>query len=171
MQRYLLVLDIGLPVMDEELDRGPISYLAARQVQEPIEVVVMALGSSPRLPAMDLLLGGAVSIIGLTKFPFAPPPDQEVNAAAEHRMNLAVRHLQATGCQASGIISDEDLMDAVLFETRSHSYDAMILATSRQADPWLRRVLHRNPIHRLRHRWGKRLIVFPLGLAGDSSGG
>jgi hypothetical protein len=40
-------------------------------------------------------------------------------------------HLQATGCQASGIISDEDLMDAVRAEIRSHSYDAMILATSR----------------------------------------
>lgn len=41
MQRYLLVLDIELPVMDEELDRGLVSYLAARQDQEPIEVVVM----------------------------------------------------------------------------------------------------------------------------------
>ena len=165
MQRYLFVLDVDLPVMDEELERGPISYLGARQEQEPIEVAVLALGSSPRLPAMDLLLGGAVSATSLTKFPFAPPPDQEVSAAAEHRMNLAVQHLQATCCRASGIISDEDLMDAVRAETRSHSYDAMILATSRQPDLWLRRVLHRDPIHRLRRRWGKRLTVFPLGLA------
>lgn len=116
---------------------------------------MLALGSSPRLPAMDLLLAGAVSATGLTKFPFAPPPDQEVNAAAEHRMNLAVQHLQATGCQASSIISDEDLTDAVRAETRSHRYDAMILATSRQPDPWLRRVLHRDPIQRPRYHWGK----------------
>jgi hypothetical protein len=119
---------------------------------------------------MDLLLGGAVSIIGPVKFPFARSPDQEVNAAAEHRMNLAVQHLQAAGCQASGIIRDEDLMDAVRAETRSHSYDGMILATSRPADPWLRRVLHRDPIHQLRHRWGRRLAVFPLGLTRDSAG-
>jgi hypothetical protein len=166
MQLYLLALDIDLPVTDEELDQGPISYLAARQEQEPIEVVVMALGSSPRLPAMDLLLGGAVSMVAPVKFPFAPPPDQEVNAAAEHRMKLAVQHLQATGCQASGIVSDEDLMEAIRAETRGHSYDAMILATSRQPAPWQRRALHRDPIHRLRRGWGNRLIVFPLGPAG-----
>jgi hypothetical protein len=32
-------------------------------------------------------------------------------------MDLAVQHLQTTGCQASGLISDEDLVKAVHSET------------------------------------------------------
>jgi hypothetical protein len=74
MRRHLLVIDIDLPVTDEALDRGPISFLAARQEQEPSEVVVMSLARSPRLPTIELLLGGAVSVAAVTptKFPVAP---------------------------------------------------------------------------------------------------
>jgi len=39
-----------------------------------------------------------------------------------------VRHPTAIGCQASGLIGDEDLVKAVDAETRSHDYDEVILA-------------------------------------------
>ena len=78
-------------------------------------------------------------------------------------MNLAVRHLRVIGCQASGLISENDLVKVVRAETRGHDYDEVILATGRQPGTWLARVLHWDPIHRLRSRWGQRLIVFPLG--------
>ena len=42
-------------------------------------------------------------------------------------MNLAVRRLRTAGRQASGLISDKELVD---------------------------------PIHRLRRRWGQRLVIF-----------
>jgi hypothetical protein len=164
MQRYLLVLDIDRPVTDEQLDGGPVRYLAARQEREPTEVVVLSLARPPRLPTADLLLGGAVSNLAVApvKFPFAPQPVHDVNAAAEHRMRWAVQRLTAVGCQASGIISDEDLLTAVCFEARSHDYDQLIVATSSQPGSWLARLLHRDPIHRLHWRWRRRLIVFPL---------
>jgi hypothetical protein len=134
MQRYLLVLDIGRPVTDEELDGGPVSYLAARQEREPGEVTVLSLARSPQLPMAELLLGGAASNLAVApvKFPFAPQPHHDVSAAAEHRMHWAVQQLTAVGCQASGIISDEDLVTAVGFEARSHDYDQLIVATSSQ---------------------------------------
>src|SRR5258708_40343930 len=111
VRRYLLVLDMDLLAVDEELDLEPINHLVARQEQEPCEVVVMSLARSrqARLPAMELLLGAPVR-----KFPLAPRPDHDIGTAAEHRMNLAVRHLKPIGCQASGLLSDEhDLVKAV----------------------------------------------------------
>ena len=62
MPRYLLVLDTGLPIRDEELYLGPISHLAARHGKEPTEVVVLSLASSPRGSTMELLLGAGISI-------------------------------------------------------------------------------------------------------------
>jgi len=50
-------------------------------------------------------------------------------------MHRAVQHLRGIGCQASGIISDGDLLEAVRAETRAHDYDQVILATSRQGAP------------------------------------
>jgi hypothetical protein len=161
VRRYLLVLDMDLLAVDEELDLEPISYLVTRQEQEPCEVVVMSLVRSrqAQLPAMELLLGARAG-----KFPVAPQPDHDIDAAAEHRMNLAIRHLTTIGCQASGLLSDEnDLVKAVLSETRRHDYDEVILATGRQGGSPLARGLHLDPIHRLRRRWRQRLIVFPLG--------
>jgi hypothetical protein len=161
MRRYLLVLDMDLLAVDEELDLEPINHLVARQEQEPCEVVVMSLVRSRqvRLPAMELLLGARVG-----KFPVAPQPDHDINAAAEHRMNLAIRYLKTIGCQASGLLSDEgDLVKAVYSETRRHNYDEVILATGRQGGSWLARALRRDPVHRLRRRLGARLIVFPPG--------
>jgi hypothetical protein len=108
-----------------------------------------------KLPSMELLLGAQVG-----KFPVAPQPDHDVSAAAEHRMNLAVRHLKAIGCQASGVISDEELVAAVRSETRGHHYDEVIVATSGRAGSRLARTLHLDPLHRLRWRWGKRLVLF-----------
>jgi hypothetical protein len=168
MQRYLLVLDIDQPVTDEELDRGPVSYLAARQDQQPADVVVLSLASAPKLPAMDLILGAATSaaIAAPVVFPRAPQPDHDVSATAEHRMNRTVQHLKATGGQASGIISDEDLLRAVRAETSIHHYDQVVLATSRQYGSWLARLLHTDPVHRLRWHWRKPLVVFPLGHPG-----
>jgi hypothetical protein len=157
VRRCLLVLDMDLLAFDEELDLEPISYLAASQSREPCDVVVLSLVSTrqQKLPAMELLLGAQIG-----KFPVAPRPDHDVGSDAEHRMKLAVRHLRTIGCQASGLISDEDLLHAVRSESRAHDYDEVILATGRQDVPKLARALHLDPMHRLRRRWGQRLTVF-----------
>ena len=82
-------------------------------------------------------------------------------AAAAH---AAVRHLKTVGCEASGLISDEeDLLKAVRSETRNHDYAAVLLVTTRQRGSWLARGLHLDPVHRLRRLLGRRLVVFPLG--------
>ena len=78
-------------------------------------------------------------------------------------MDLAVRHLQTIGCQASGLISDQDLVKAVRAETRGHDYDEVILATGRQKGPGLARLVGRDPVQQLRRKWGQRLIVFSAG--------
>ncbi len=160
MRRCLLVLDMDLLAVDEQLDLEPINYLMARQEQEQCEVVVLSLADTrqARLPGMELVLGAWVG-----KFPVAPRPDHDISAAADHRMNLAVRHLQTIGCQASGFIGDEGLLRAVRSETRGHEYDEVILATGRERGSRLARALHLDPVHRLRRRWGRRLTVFPLG--------
>ena len=161
MRRYLLVLDMDLLAVDEQLGLEPISHLLARQEEDPREVVVLSLADyrQARLPALELLLGTSSNI---TKFPVAPQPDHDIGAAAEHRMNLAMRHLRLIGCRASGFISDDDLVTAVRTETRVRHYDQVILATGRQRGTWLARALRRDPAHRLRPRLGQRLIVFPL---------
>jgi hypothetical protein len=158
--RCLLVLDMDLLAMDEEHDLEPINYLVGRREQESCEVVVLSLtaASHRKLPALELLLGARAG-----KFPVAPKPDHDLSAAAEHRMELAVRHLKAIGCQASGLISDEDLLKAVRFETAHHDYDEVILATGRQERSGLARLMGWDPVHRLRRKWGERLIVFPEG--------
>jgi hypothetical protein len=160
--RHLLVLDMDLLAVDEKLGLEPINYLLARQEQGPCEVVVLSLACTrqARLPAWELLLGTSSNV---TKFPVAPRPDHDIGAAAEHRMNLAVRHLRMIGCRASGIISDEDLVKAVRSETRVRDYDQVILATGGRPGTWMARVLRRDPAHRLRLRHRQRLIVFPLG--------
>ena len=53
-------------------------------------------------------------------------------------MNRAVRRLKTIGCQASGLISDEELVKAVRAETRRHNYDEVILATAGKAAPGCR---------------------------------
>jgi hypothetical protein len=157
VRRYLLVLDMDLLALDEELNLEPISYLVARQEEQPCEVTVLSLADTrqAKLPAMELLLGAQVG-----KFPVAPEPDHDVSAAAEHRMNLAVRHLKAIGCQATGMISDQELVKAVRSETRGHDYDEVIVATGGQSGSKLAQVLHLDPLHQLRWRWGKRLVLF-----------
>ncbi len=157
-KRYLLVLDRDLLAADKQLDLEPINYLVARQEQEPCEVVVLSLVSTrqARMPSMELLLGARRGV-----FPRAPRPDYDVSAAAEHRMDRAVQHLQTIGCQASGLISDEDLVKAVHAETRAHQYDKVILATGREGSRWLAPRL--DPVHQLRRRLGQRLITFPPG--------
>jgi hypothetical protein len=75
-------------------------------------------------------------------------------------MNLAVRHLQTLGCRASGLISDQALVKAVRSETAGHDYDEVILATGRQGRPRLARITGRDPVQRLRRKWGRRLTVF-----------
>ncbi|HCU91988.1 MAG TPA: hypothetical protein DHU96_04345 [Actinobacteria bacterium] len=161
MRRYLLVLDMDLLAADEQLGLEPISYLLARQQEQPSEVVVLSLADhrQARLPALELLLAVGASF---TKFPVASQPDHDTGAAAEHRMHLAVRHLRVIGCHASGFISDDDLVTAVRTETRVHHYDQVILAAGRQRGTWLARALRRDPARRLRPRLGRRLIVFPL---------
>jgi hypothetical protein len=160
MRRYLLVLDMDLLAMDEEHDLEPINYLVAKQEHEPCEVVVLSLvdTSQTKLPAMELVLGARIA-----KFPVAPKPDHDIGAAAEHRMNLAVRHLKTIGCQASGVISDQDLVKAVRAETAIHDYDEVILATGRQPGSGLARLVGQDPVRQLRRKWGERLIVFPEG--------
>jgi hypothetical protein len=163
MRRYLLVLDMDLLALDEELDLQPINYLVERQEQEQSEVVVLSLVATrqAKLSLLELALGAAISLNlpAPVKYPVAPRPGHDINAAAEHRMNLAVRHLTAIGYQASGLISDEELVKAVRAETRIHDYDEVILATGRQGDSWLTRTLHVGPVHQLRRRWRQRMIV------------
>jgi hypothetical protein len=159
MQKYLLVLDMDLLAVDEKFDLEPINYLAAQQEQEPCEVVVLSLvdTSQTKLPAMELVLGARAG-----KFPVAPRPGHDISAAAEHRMNLAVRHLTVIGCQASGLISDQDLVKAVRHETRAHDYDKVILAMGKLDGSGLAGVLRLDPVHQLRRQWSDRLIVFSL---------
>jgi len=166
MRRYLLVLDMDLLALDEELDLEPINYLVAQQgkEQERGEVVVLSLVATrqAKLSPLELVLGAATGH-GPAKFPTAPQPGHDITAAAEHRMNRAVRHVKTIGYQASGIISDEDLVKAVDAETRRHDYDEVILATGKQGGTRLAHSLHRDPIHQLRRRWGQRLTVFTSG--------
>jgi hypothetical protein len=171
MPRYLLVLDMDLLALDKELDLEPINYLVARQEQQPCEVTVLSLVNTRQghLSAGELLLGGVLSH-NPTKFPVTPKPGHEVNAAAGHRMQVAVWQLKAIGCQASGIVSDEDLVKAVRAEARGHEYDEVILATGRQGGTRLARVLGRDPVHQLRRRWGRRLIVFAPGSGATPAG-
>ena len=75
-------------------------------------------------------------------------------------MNLAVGHLRTVGCQASGLISDQELVKAVGAETRRYDYDEVILATGRQGGTRLARGLRLDPVHQLRRRWGQRLVIF-----------
>jgi hypothetical protein len=155
MRRYLLVLDMDLLAMDEQHGLEPISYLVAKQEREPCEVVVLSLVTNqPKVP-VELLAGA-----GIPKHPsLSVPPDSA--ADAEHRMNLAVRHLKAIGCQASGIISPEDMVTAVEAETHAHDYDEVILATGRRPSSWPARAMGRDPVQRLQRTWGDRLIMFP----------
>jgi hypothetical protein len=165
MRRYLLVLDMNLLAMDKEHDLEPINYLVAKQEQEPCQVMVLSLvdTSQTKLPAAELLLGAQVG-----KFPVAPKPDHNISAAAEHRMNLAVRHLQTIGCQASGVISDQDLVKAVRSEAASHDYDEVILATGRHGGSRVAHIMSRDPIQQLRRKWGQQLIVFSDGRRQES---
>ena len=160
VRRYLLVLDMDLLAVDEEFDLEPLNYFVAQQEREPCAVEVMSLVNNgpAKLPAMELLLGARVG-----KFPVAPRPDHDISAAAEHRMNLAVRHLRAIGCQADGIISDEDdLVKAVSAETSATTTPAWCWrwAAARVAAG---AGMHLDPVHRLLRRLGPRLVVFPLG--------
>jgi hypothetical protein len=167
MRRYLLVLDTDRLALDEELDLEPINYLVEQQAHEPCEVMVLSLVDTGQSdgPSLELLLGGATShdIYTPAEFPAAPRPDHDVNAAAERRMNLTMRHLRAIGCQVSGLISDEDPVKAVDAETRNHDYDEVILAASGHDGSWLARTLHLDPIHHLQRRWGNQLTVFTTG--------
>ena len=167
MRRYLLVLDMDLLALDEELDLGPIDYLVARQEREQSEIVVLSLVATrqAKLSPLELLLGAATSQAthAPAKYPSAPRPGHDITAAAQHRMNLAVGRLRTAGCQASGLISDEELVKAVRAETRRHDYDEVILATGGQGGTRLARGLRLDPVHQLRRRWGQRLVIFAAG--------
>ena len=109
MARYLLVLDMDLLALDEQLDLELINYFVARQQREPCEG-----GAVPgRRCGRGDCRHGTPPWRQVGKFPVAPTPDHDVSSAAEHRMNLAVRHLKAIHCRASGVISDEELVKAV----------------------------------------------------------
>lgn len=161
MRRFLLVLDMDLLALDEELDMEPVNYLVAQQERQPCEVVVLSLVATrqAKLSPLELVLGAATGQ-AQAKFPVGAQPGHDLSAAAEHRKNLAVRHLKTIGCQATGIISDQDLVKAVRAETRAHHYDQVILATGRQGGTRLSRGLHLDPVHQLQRRWGQRLVVF-----------
>ena len=108
MRRYLLVLDMDLLALDEELGQQAINYLLARQeqAQGPAEVVVLSLAANRqvKLSPLELLLGAATAHgqSAPAKYPTAPQPGHNVSAAAEQRMNRAVRQLKTIGYQASG---------------------------------------------------------------------
>jgi hypothetical protein len=166
MRRYLLVLDMDLLARNEELDLEPVNYLVARQQQEPGEVVVLFVVASRqvKLSPLELLLGAATAHgqSAPAKYPTGPQPGHHVNAAAEHRTNLAVRQLKTVGYQASGLMSDQELVKAVGAETRRHHYDEVIMTAGRQGGSWLARSLHLDPVHQLRRKV-PRLVIFPPG--------
>ena len=137
VRRYLLVLDMDLLAVDEQCDPGPIGYLAGRHEHEPCEVVVLSWPGPATPAATEMLI-----FAGLGRMPLAPPPDPAVSAAAEHRMDLAMHYLEVIGCEASGIVSDEDPVKAVRSETRARAYDAVILATGSLGGSWLAHLLH-----------------------------
>ena len=167
MRRCLLVLDMDLLGLGEEPGLEPVSYLAGRPEQERGEVVVLSVAASRqvKLSPLELLLGAATAHgqSAPAKYPTGPQPGHDVTAAAEHRMNLVVRHLKAVGYRASGLISDEELVKAVRAETRAHHYDEVILAARRQGGSWLGRSLHLDPVHQLQQRWGQHLVIFAAG--------
>jgi hypothetical protein len=169
MRRYLLVLDMDLLALDAELDLQPINHLVTQQEQQPCEVVVLSLVATGqvKLSPLELALGAATGHAqqAPAKYPVAPQPAHDINAAAEHRMRRAVRHLKTIGCEASGLISDQDLVKAVAAEIRRNSYDEVILATGRQEGTRLARGPRLDPVHQLRRRWGQRLTVFASGPA------
>jgi hypothetical protein len=126
-----------------------------------LRVIVLSLAEQARLSSLELVLGAAASgTFAPAKFPVTPRPGHNLSAAAEHRMDLTVRHLKTIGSQASGLISDEDLVKAVDAETRAHEYDEIILMTSRQQGGRLARALHIDPIHHLQRPWDMKLTVF-----------
>jgi hypothetical protein len=161
MRRYLLVLDTDLLALDDKLGHEPINYLVQQQEQEQSEVVVLSLAGQTKLSSLELTLGGAASgIFAPAKSPTALQADHDLGAAAEHRMDLTVQHLETIGYQASGLISDEDLVRAVDAEIRANDYDEIIVMTSSQEGSWLARALHTDPIHHLQRHWGRKLTVF-----------
>ena len=166
MRRYLLVLDMDLLALSEELGQEPINYLVARQEQERAEVVVLSLVANRqvKLSPLELLLGAATAQgqHAPAKYPTPPRPGHDVSAAAEHRMNRAVRYLTTIGYRASGLISDQELVKAVRAETRAHDYDEVIVATSRHGGSWLARGLRLDPMHQLRRK-GHRLVILTAG--------
>jgi len=165
MRRYLLVLDMDLLAMDEEHGLEPINYLVAKQEQGPCEVVVLSLVTNQPKIHIERLAGA-----GIPRHPsVVPPPDHGIGADAEHRMERAVQHLKMIGCQASGIISYEDLVTAVRSETRGHDYDEVILATGRREGSELAHLVGRDAVGQLRRKWGQRLIVFSGGHGQGSS--
>jgi hypothetical protein len=114
MRRYLLVLDMDLLALDQEHDLEPLSYLVAKQEQQPCEVVVLSLVSNQPKIYIESLAGA-----GIPKHPdLAHRPDDPISVNAEHRMERAVQNLKMIGFEASGIISHEDLVTAVHSETR-----------------------------------------------------
>ena len=125
----------------------------------------VADSSQTKLSSLELLLGAATAQgqSAPAKYPTAPRPGHDVNAAAEHRLNRVVRHLTTIGCQASGLISDADLVKAVDAETSRNEYEEVILATSGRDGSFLARALHLDPVRHLRRRWGKKLTVFTAG--------
>jgi hypothetical protein len=163
MRRYLLVLETDLLAVDEKLGHEPINYLVEQREQEQSEMVVLSLAGQSKLSSLELVLGAAASgSFAPAKFPVTPQPDHDLSAAAERRMNLTVRQLKMIGFQASGLISDEDLIKAVDAETRSHDYDEIILMTSSPKGSWLARALHTDPIHHLQRHWDRNLTVFTI---------
>jgi hypothetical protein len=61
-------------------------------------------------------------------------------------MDLAIHYLKVIGCQASGLVSDEDLVNAVRSETSARDYDGVILAAGRlSAIPEVLLVTRRQP--------------------------
>ena len=117
---------MDLLAVDEQCELGPVGYLMARQEHEQCEVVVLSLATDQTQSATEMLI-----FAGIGRMPIAPPPDVGIRAMAEHRMDLAIHYLKVIGCEASGLVSDEDLVNAVRSETSARDYDGVIVAAGR----------------------------------------
>jgi hypothetical protein len=160
MRRYLLVLDRELATADEPRP-APVSYLAARQEEEPCQVVVLALVRSlgHQVPTfMRLRMSASIGRYGRANL-----PKHDVRAT-EHRMSSAVLQLERVGCHATGVITRQRQLGlAVRGEIHGRHYDEVLLVTGRSSGTWLTRFLRLDPAHQLRLRLGHRLTIFPLG--------
>jgi hypothetical protein len=135
---------------DARFEEEPINHLLARAQGGPAEVFVLSFvdNHARRVPTMDLMWGAAVGRGGARPMPRAPRPTHDLNDAARHRMNRALRAVRNLGWQAEGAVTQGSLVKAVDQEVRRGHFDEVVLVMDPQVGHRSARWL---AIRRLRH--------------------